>query len=334
MSRSIRPLLSGLAAAFTVYLAAGAMLWPEAPRHPIVFVGAFSFFLIIALLCVFVDSAEMGTVGPGTSRLPAWAAVLALAVAVGVPNVVWYAAGEGLRLEPVATRCLGAVGALMAIITVRGRPGYAWIGTAILTIVAFAWIGPDHALNRGLVGVFVWVGTAHLIVGLVHRARREAAELARIQRTASERIAAQEGARRARRRLMRRALVAAGPVLARAVQAEGRLDETERSEARIAEETLRDELRGSRLLDEAVREQLAAARRRGASVNVIDEGGLEDLDDARLADVRVELARVLSRTDTDRIWVRTSTHPQLVVTVVGRNRDASDDDAVWHEIPR
>lgn len=339
MNGGIRPVLSGLAVAFTAYLAVGALLWPDRPEHPAVFVVAFSAYLVVALACIFwgarrAADGERPRPPAGIrepARLPVWLAAIALAVAVALPNLAWFAAGEEYRLEPVATRGLGAAGALMTIVLVRGRPLFAWAGVVALTAVAFAWIGPVDALERGLLGVYVWVGSAHLIVGLVRRTGRDAAELAQAQRAAAVRIAAQEGARRARRRLVQRALEVGGPVLARAVRAGGRLDEAERAEARIAEETLRDELRGSRLLDGAVRAQLGAARRRGATVSVLDEGGLEDLDDERLAAVRAELAAVLAGAVTESVWVRTSTHPEIAVTVVGRD---GDDVVLWHEIAR
>lgn len=337
MRGSIQPVLSALAAAFTVYLAVGALLWPEPPTRPVMLVATFALYLVVALACIFWG-VRRPSGGPGVvagirepARLPLWLALVALAVAVAVPNLAWYAAGTALRFDPVATRSLGAVGALLTIVLVRGRPWIAWGGIVALTAVSFVWVGPAVALERGLVGAFVWVGSAHLVVGLVRRSDRDLAELSRIQRAAAARIAAQEGARRARRRLVQRALAVAGPVLARAVRVGGRLGVTERAEARIAEETLRDELRGSRLLDAAVRAQLDAARRRGATVSVLDEGGLEDLGDERLAAVRSELAGVLARALTESVWVRTSTHPDVAVTVVGRD---GDEVALWHEIAR
>lgn len=66
-------------------------------------------------------------------------------------------------------------------------------------------------------------------------------------------------------------------------------------------------------------------------MSVLDEGGLEDLDDERLAAVRAELAAVLAGAVTESVWVRTSTHPEIAVTVVGRD---GDDVVLWHEIAR
>lgn len=98
-------------------------------------------------------------------------------------------------------------------------------------------------------------------------------------------------------------------------------------------------MRGRVLLDDAVRARLEAARRRGAAVTVLDEGGLDGIDDAGLQRIRVELAEALDQARSDRLYIRTSSHPQIAVTVVGRSRptgDAGADDQVdlWREISR
>ena len=98
-------------------------------------------------------------------------------------------------------------------------------------------------------------------------------------------------------------------------------------------------MRGPRLLDDDVRAELEAARRRGATVTVLDEGGLEDVDEASLDRIRAQLAETLSAARSDRLYIRTSPHERVAVTVVGRSADGpglSDEDVVelWREIPR
>lgn len=120
--------------------------------------------------------------------------------------------------------------------------------------------------------------------------------------------------------------------------ARGALNDQERLDARLAEGRLRDELRGADLLNDAVRNAIEAARRRGVVVTVFDEGGFDGIDEARRKAIRDELAVVLSRAQTSRLIIRSSPDPRIAVTVVGRagSRSSGDDDAVdlWHEIPR
>jgi len=342
MNFRVRATLSGLAAAFTAYLAAGALLWPVTPPHPMVLLGAISLYLATTWVCIFWNSGLPNRNDPITgdlghrSVLPAWAAVLALATAVLVPHATWLAVGVESRLTGVGTWSLGAVGALFTVVMVRRRPWVAWAGVAILAVESTLWIGLADTLALGGVGAVLWVGTAQLLTWLVDRAATDTAELAALQRAASEWLAAQEGMRRERRTQIQRALALAGPVLTRTIDTNGRLDDDERRAARIAEEALRDELRGSALLDENVRAALAAARQRGTTVSVQDEGGLNGLSPAELAAVRARLVDVLADARSDRVYVRASTHEEIAVTVVGRSAAADGDDDVdlWSEIPR
>ncbi|MET0735120.1 MAG: hypothetical protein ABWY55_05670 [Microbacterium sp.] len=349
---SVRNILVALAVAFTAYLAARGLWWGSATvPQPLVVVATLGLYLVTTWLCVFWEPPRAsrrtdGTAAPapgtagawGRSVLPVAAAVLAIVAAVIVPNATAYAVGPGARTASFATWYLGGIGALMTIVMVRRRPWVAWTGMLILAIESMLWMGAAAALALGLVGSIVWVGVAQLMVRSLDRAARDTARLAQLQRAASGWQAAQAVRQRERRVQVQRALAVAGPVLARTVATGGALDEEDRLEARLAEGTLRDELRGPRLLDDDVRAELERARRRGATVTVLDEGGLDDLDEASLAVIRAELAETLKRAGSDRLFIRTSSHESVAVTVVGRSSSESglsDEDAVdlWQEIP-
>ena len=131
-SGAVRPALSGLAVAFTAYLAVGAMVWTGPIAYPIVQIIAVAFFLVTTWVCIFWNARGARTRDPVRSRLgertvlPHWAIVLALLVAAIVPSASWVAAGPDAREADYATWSLGAVGALMAIVMVRRRPWTAW----------------------------------------------------------------------------------------------------------------------------------------------------------------------------------------------------------------
>lgn len=342
MTHGVRAVLSVLGLAFTTYLAAGALLWTSRPELPWLQIATVALFLITTWVCIFWSVRTAPHADPVRSRLgdravlPVWAAVLAGAVALIVPNATWVAAGPDALLADYATWSLGGVGALMAIVMIRRRPWTAWIGVAFAAISATFWIGLVDALTLGVVGTVLWVGVAQLLTWLVDRAARDTAQLLRLQREASEWLAAGDGVRRERRTQIQRALAVAGPVLAHTVALGGHLDETERRLARIAEATLRDELRGAALLDDDVRAALSAARGRGATVSVLDEGGLDGISGEERTALRAELAGVLEGISSERVFVRTSTHDDVVATVVGRSASVDGEDTVdvWHEIRR
>lgn len=342
MKAGVGTVLSVLAVAFTGYLAVGALVWTTPPHHPLLQVGTVLFYLVTTWVCIFWNARGATATDPVRSRfgeralLPKWAAVLALAVAAISPSATWVAVGPEARLADYGTWTLGGIGALMAIVMVRRRPWTAWIGVALASAAATAWIGLPAALALGVVGMVLWVGVAQLLTWLVDRAARDTAQLTGLQRAASEWLASQEGRRRERRTQIQRALAVAGPVLAHTISVGGHLDDTERQLARIAEGTLRDELRGAALLDDDVRAALSSARSRGTIVSVLDEGGLDDLSADERAALRSELARVLAGARSQRLFVRASTHEQIAVTVVGRSAGEDGEETVdlWHEFPR
>lgn len=344
MTPGIRTVLTALAVAFTTYLAVGALLWTEPPTYPLLLVVTVVLYLLTTWLCIFwnvrqppgeVSHAVVGGLGR-RSVLPVWAAVLSVLVAAVVPSATWLAAGESARLDGFATWNIGGIGALMSIVMVRRRPGFAWAGVVILAVSAAAWIGVTDALSLGVVGAVLWVVVAQLLTWLIERAARDTAELADLERAASEWLASQEGRRRERRTHIQRALAVAGPVLVRTIENEGGLGEDDRIRARVAEGTLRDDLRGPALLDDLVRERLAEARRRGAAVTLLDEGGLDGVEDAELLRIRGDLAAVLGDATSERVYIRASTHEDIAVTVVGRSAGEDGEDSVdlWREIPR
>lgn len=338
MNAWVRRILAALAVAFTAYLAVGGLLWRGEIASPVLLCASLALFLVVTWLCIFWRS----DVGPDDSlpgRLPAWAAVLALATAVLVPSATWLGAGDEARLLPFATWSLGGLSALMTIVMVRGRAWVAWLGVAIVLAEATWWIGLADALALGGTGAVVWVGVAQLLTWMMDRAARDTQRLTEVQRASSELLAAQRGRRRERRIQVQRALDVAGPVLVRTIESGGQLTEDERREARAAEGRLRDEMRGRRLLDDDVRAQLDAARARGTHVTLLDEGGLDELSEPELERVRSGIAAALVDAQSDRLYIRTSPHPDVAATVVGRSAGETDraaDEVVdlWVEVVR
>ncbi len=344
---SVRRIIVAIGLAFTAYLALRGLWWTAPVLQPLVIVAALSLYLVTTWLCIFWEPRRPAQapgadgaphiIGGSRTALPAWAGVMALASALIVPSAIAVAVAPDDRSEPFATWYLGGIGALMTIVMVRRRPWIAWIGTAALAVASGVWLGFVNAMNLGLVGSIVWVAATQLMLQSMDRAARDTAQLAQLQRAASAWQASQSGRQRERRIQVQRALAVAGPVLTRTVASGGALNEEERTEARLAEGRLRDEMRGPRLLDDAVHAELEQARRRGTNVTVLDEGGLDGLDEESLAVIRTELAETLRTARSDRLYIRTSPDERVAVTVVGRSAAGpglSDEDAVdlWREI--
>ena len=333
---SIRALLTVIAIAFAVYQAVrGVLFWGAPPEKPVLLVILLAAYLAIAIAAVYAvprQKSQPEPEEPAREPMPMWAAILVLISSAALALLTTVAIGDADADATYGTWFIGGVGALLVVVMVRRRPGFAWAGIIVLSAVSVTLRGPE-AFGQGLVGSIVWVGVAQLVVVLLDRAARDAAELGELQAVTSAWEAAHDGRERERRIQLQRALAVGGPMLGRIVASHGDLTDDERREAGMAEARLRDELRGARLLDDDVRERIEQARRRGSHVSVFDEGGLDGLDDEGLRAVRAELVEALEGAASERLIIRTSPHEWVVVTVVGRHREDGEDVVdLWREI--
>lgn len=332
---SVRNVLLTIAILFTGYFAARGIWLPAHVENRLLMAAAVVLQLAVTGICLFVPGRRAER---APTHLPTWAAAVTLATAALLPLLVSLAVAVDRRGTSDSTWYLGAVGAIMTFVVVRRRPFWAWGGIAVLTVMSAWGMGLPSALAQGLIGSIVWVGAAQLLLLFTDRAYRDTVRLAELQQAASAWQTTQTVRRRERRERVQYALTVAGPMLSRVIAGGGVLTAEERVEAQLAEGRLRDELRGARLLDDGVRAAIEAARRRGATVTVFDEGGLEGLADDGLAVVRRELAEALREVTAARVIIRTAPDAEIAVTVVGRSAvgtGLTDEDSVnlWREIP-
>ncbi|MAT18223.1 MAG: hypothetical protein CMF56_06615 [Leifsonia sp.] len=294
--------------------------------------------------------ATVVTLAPGRSAaVPLWAAAFAVAVSLSVPVLV------ASVLDPnrpggngYATWYVAAVGTLMAIVSVRRRPGFAWVGVGLLVVQTLLWSGPGGLVSLGVVGSVSWVAVAHIITSTLAKAARDSQRFARAEREATEWQAAQEAHLNERQFRLGQTSLMALPMLRIIQRSGGELTPEQRAECLHLEGAIRDEIRGRRLLSDAVREQVMLARRRGTTVTLLDEGGIDDLPEAELTRVLEELARALRSVSADKVVIRTVPEgSDIAVTVVGLRtsddgsasllaQESLEDDeiALWLEIPR
>ncbi|MBD8012785.1 hypothetical protein BFN01_03540 [Microbacterium sp. AR7-10] len=329
MTRTVRSMTTALALGFAVYFAARGIGWVDQPSNPLLMIAGILLFLAAMLVAVLAGASH-------SVRMPLGATLLATVAAAGVPSLVSLSLEASMRGAPFATWYIGATGLLGVVCVVRRRFFFGWLILGILALSTWAYMGLDRALTLGLVGSITWVVVAQVLVLFWNRAIRDTERLTDVQRGVSAWHASQLVRQRERRVRTQRALVIAGPVLSRTVATRGEITEQERLEARLAEGTLRDELRGASLINDAVRSMIKDARRRGSVVSVFDEGGLEGIDEERAGQIRDELAAVLASAHSDRVIIRAGRDDTNAVTVVGRSADGESEDAVdlWHEIRR
>jgi hypothetical protein len=208
----------------------------------------------------------------GETRMPVWLASFALGVAVALPPLITAV------LDPMrpggngyATWYVAAIGTLMTITAVRLRPGFAWAGIVFLVVQTLFWSGPGALGTIGVIGSASWVGVAHILTNTLAKASRDSERFAHAEREATEWQAAQEAHLNERQFRLGQTSVMALPMLRTIRSSGGDLTDAQRAECLHLEAGIRDEIRGRRLLNDAVREQVMLARRRGAIVTLLDE---------------------------------------------------------------
>jgi hypothetical protein len=180
------------------------------------------------------------------------------------------------------------------------------------------------------------------------KASKDAQRFALAEREATDWQAAQEAHVFERQFRLGQTIAMASGMLHQIQESKGDLTDEQRQECVYLEGAIRDEIRGRKLLNDAVRKEVMLARRRGAAVTLLDEGGIDDLSDEDLDRVLNRLAVAIHETNSDKVIARTVPEgSDVAITVVGL-RSAADADAValgqdsleddevylWLEIPR
>jgi len=334
-----RPLLYALGAGFSLYHVVLAFFsFRNSPA---------SVFDLVAV-AVYVAATVLALWPGSTTRMESALAAGMTAVAIALPLLV------APTLDPTAsngysTWYIAAVGTLMTIVCARSRPAFAWAGMVFLAVHTVVWAGPIALATLGVIGGLAWVGIAQLLIIELGRAGSEARVLEAAERAATSWRAAEEAHLSEREVRLDQTRAIASEMLRRIATGGSGLSDEERRECRLLEASVRDEIRGRRLLDDRVRRLVLDARRRGVTVSVLDDGGLDHTSEEESDRVLSELAQALGgiRDGVDRIVVRTaSADSPSAVTVVGlRTADdgsagalGSDDSAdevdAWVEIRR
>lgn len=218
------------------------------------------------------------------------------------------------------------------------------VAVGCLVLQMTLWAGPVGMLRLGVAAELVLVIAALTMHRAMHRVTVAADAATARERELTIWQADQDAFQLERQMRLRLAGRNATPMLQRIIDRGGRLDEASRAECRVLEQTLRDEIRGRRLLNDAVRRAVLAHRRRGAFVQVLDDGGLDDLPARALNPLLDDLAARLEDVRSTRIVIRTGQPgSDSAITVVATTPDETAvalglDDAehvdLWIAVPR
>ena len=335
-----RYLIIGLAAIFSAYHLLLATVSIDVPREKAPYVAAMILYAVATAASLLISR---------TPRMPIWLAAFNAVVAVVVPLLVTSQLSHGAG-DSYAAWHTAAIGTLMVITSTRRRNTFAWIGTGALIVETIAWSGPGGLLAYGVIGSTAWVAVSHALSLSLTKASRDTRQYALAEREAVEWRAAQEAHVSERQFRLGQTSRMSLPMLQRIVAVGGELTEAQRRECLYLEGAIRDEIRGRKLLNDRVREQVMVARRKGTTVTLLDEGGIDDLSDGDLERVLNRLAEAIRDTQTGKFIARTVPEgSDIAVTVVGLSSlddghasalgnhgadDEEDEVDLWLEIPR
>ncbi|HPU02426.1 MAG TPA: hypothetical protein PKY48_02035 [Rhodoglobus sp.] len=338
-----RYLVVGLAGLFSAYLLVLAVYTIDQPRHQAPIFVAMALFALATVVSLLPF---------GPKRMPIWMAAFNFAIVIAITLLV---ANELDFARPggtgYASWYVAASGILLTITSTRGRPTFAWLGIGFLvvhTITIVGPAGPAGLLSLGIVGSASWVAVSHVMSTALTKASKDAQRFALAEREATDWQAAQEAHVYERQFRLGQTSAMALAMLRIIQERDGDLTDEQRQECLHLEGAIRDEIRGRKLLNDAVREEVMSARRRGATVTLLDEGGIDDLSEVELDRVLNRLAQAIHDTDADKVIARTVPEgSDVAVTVVGLRsagdgqavalgQDSLEDDEVdlWLEIPR
>jgi hypothetical protein len=328
-----RWLLLVLGALFSVYHVVLGIYSLDKPDSPWPTVAALGLYAVATALSLWPTQ---------RARMPDWLAALNLAVSIVLPLLVTSQL-DANEDNGYATWYVAAVGTLMTITAARRQLIAAWLGVLALAVQTVIWDGFAALGQLGVVGSIVWVAIAHMLSSALASAARSTRRYVQAEREAAAWQAAQDAHLfEGRMRLAQTQRIAA-PMLRRIADGDHELTEAERRECRILEAAIRDEIRGRMLLTDGVRRSVKEARDRGATVTLLDEGGIDDLDEDARDRVLSRLADAIADSGADRVIARTAAAGSPVaVTVVGlrgggEGEVLESDDAeveLWLEIPR
>ena len=259
------------------------------------------------------------------SLLPRWVAQLTVIVIAAVnflvlPQIIttgW---------PGYASWCTGAGSDLSRGLLMRGRPVYAWAGSAATTLATAYWVistgQPLFMIFTYMLGHYFTLASWH---GVAHLSTRATTQIAATQRETA-RLQAQQRAHEEADRIMTSRMASVRqrvtPLLTQIVKGRAPTPELRR-QAYLLEAELRDEIRAPFFTGTSIVTSAHAARRRGTEVILLDDSGDNTtIDDRTRANAVNYVTKLLDLTQSNRVVIRLNPprRPTLLTIVTDDTR--------------
>ena len=316
MIRLSRLALAAVAILFGLYHALLGFLFLGEYQNPV--------FAIIGLIA-YLTALLLATLDKSGLKMRPASAIYVLLVSVSLPQLIFAALGE-VRQGSYATWHVAAIGTLLAIVAIRKFELVAWIGMAITTLEVVLWGGPDVIFNSGLVGAILLVATAQAASWALGSSSKSAEEFRRRALAIDTATAASSAARTERTERLNQTLKEVLPLLEIISDSKGNLTKAERLKAQLTEAELRDQIRGRNLLSIDVVSETRNARMRGIEVQLLDDGGLDDLSQEDRRPYLWEVASRLKGVKAGKVVIRAAKGDSWRVSMAAIRKESDSPD--------
>ena len=257
--------------------------------------------------------------------LPRWVAQLTVVV-IAVVNFLVLPQIITTGWPGYASWCTGAGADLSCGLLMRGRPVYAWAGSAATTLATAYWV---ISTGRPLLMIFTYMLGHYFTLaswhGVAHLSTRATTQIAATQRETA-RLQAQQRAHEEADRIMTSRMASVRqrvtPLLTQIADGKAPTPKL-RSQAYLLEAELRDEIRAPFFTGTSIVTSAQAARRRGTEVILLDDSGDNTtIDDQVRTNAVNYVTKFLNVTQSNRVVIRLNPprRPTLLTIVTDNTR--------------
>lgn len=316
MIRLSRLALAAVAILFGLYHALLGFLFLGEYQNPA--------FAIVGLIA-YLSALLLATFDKSGLKMRAVSAAIVLIVSISLPQLIFAALGE-VRQGSYTTWHIAAIGTLLAIVTIRKFAVLAWIALAVTSLQVIEWGGADVIFNSGLVGALLLVATAQAASWALGSSSKSAEEFRRRALAIDTATAASSAARTERTERLNQTLKKVLPLLEKISDSKGNLTKAERLKAQLTEAELRDQIRGRNLLSIDVVSETRNARMRGIEVQLLDDGGLDDLSQEDRTPYLWEVASRLKGVKAGKVVIRAAKGDSWRVSMAAIRKESDSPD--------
>jgi hypothetical protein len=225
-----------------------------------------------------------------------------------------------------ATWHVAGTATLMSITAVRQHRLIAWFGLIAMLVEVWVWGGFNILFNAGLIGAVLLVVAANAAATVIAKSNKAADDYRNQALQNAAETVARSAARVERQSRVEQALRAALPLLQTIVAKRGKLSASQRQDAVLIEGELRDQIRGRNFTSEPLISEVKAARRRGVEVQLLDDGGLDEVDENKRLEILNRVCSELAKVGSGKVVIRSVAHEDWTVTMAAIRRDSDKPD--------